>query len=691
MSEDIPIQRLKGIGPSVAQKLAKIGIQSLSDLLFHLPHRYEDRTRVTALGSLRHGAEAVAEGEVVGADVVFGRRRSLLCLIQDTTGTLGMRFYHFSKAQQNNLQRGTRIRCFGEARQAASGLEMYHPEYQVIGPQDTLPETLTAVYPVTAGITQSRMRLWINDALQHLQDGFLLPDLLADTAAANPPSAQLSLADALGLLHQPPGDADLTALLEGAHPAQQRLAFEELVAHRCGLRLVRKHLASLEAPPMRPPSEQYQKAVSGFGFPLTSAQRRVAGEIAQDMVAQQPMLRLLQGDVGSGKTVVAALAAVHALESGYQSAIMAPTEILAEQHYLNFTRWFEDSDVTIAWLSGKVKGKARSQQMALIATGTASIVIGTHALFQADVSFRKLGLVVIDEQHRFGVQQRMELLRKGVDGDLHPHQLIMTATPIPRTLTMSLYADMDSSVIDELPPGRLPVTTSVVSGGRRDEVISRVRAACKSGAQAYWVCTLIDDTDDDELKAAETTADDLARALAELQVGLIHGRMKPQDKTAAMDRFKSGETHLLVATTVIEVGVDVPNASLMIIDNPERLGLAQLHQLRGRVGRGSQHSHCLLLYGTPLSVTAQKRLNVMRETNDGFRIAEMDLELRGPGEVLGNRQAGSLAFRVADLIRDRALLPNVKTQSDKLMASDHEVAEQLIRRWLTEPELLGQV
>jgi ATP-dependent DNA helicase RecG len=501
----------------------------------------------------------------------------------------------------------------------------------------------------------------------------------------------MGINEAVRFVHHPPPSADMAALVEGRHPAQQRLAFEELLGHHTSMRLVREEVSKLKTYALSPPGGTSDTFRESLGFELTGAQTRVCSEIARDMSKPVPMLRLLQGDVGSGKTVVAALAAIHAVENELQAAIMAPTEILAEQHFINFSAWLAPLGITTTYLSGKVKGKKRAEQMALIESGTAGVIIGTHALFQPDVRFKKLGLVVIDEQHRFGVHQRLALREKGESGEILPHQLVMTATPIPRTLTMSLYADMDCSVIDELPPGRPKVVSSVLADSKRDEVVERVREACHSGAQAYWVCTLIDESEILQSQAAETTARQLEARLPDLTVGLVHGRMTPADKTQVMHRFKQGQIDLLVATTVIEVGVDVPNASLMIIENPERLGLAQLHQLRGRIGRGSRQSYCVLLYHPPLSETSKRRLNVIRESSDGFYIAEQDLQIRGPGEVLGTRQSGSLAFRVADIIRDNHMLPDVRRAADHLLAGDRARAQAIMRRWIMTPEKLSQV
>ena len=685
-----PLTRLSGVGPSLAQKLERIGLASLQDLLFHLPARYEDRTRVTTIGDVRLGQNVVLEGRVISTDVTFGRRRSLQCVIKDETGLIALRFFHFSKAQQNNLTDGSLIRCYGEVRRGKSGYELYHPEYSHVQPGEHLDETLTPIYPATEGVTQARIRKLVEQALSLMEGGALLDELLPRDVR----SGLSELQSAIATVHRPPPYTDLELMLEGRHPAQQRLAFEELMANFLSMRLVREQIRQFDAPRFGPADKLCDELEQCFGFAMTGAQRRVVGEIQGNVTEDRPMLRLLQGDVGSGKTAVAAMAAAHALENQTQTAIMAPTEILAEQHFINFSTWFARLGVTVAWLSGKVKGKARTEQLGNIASGAAGIVIGTHALFQADVTFRNLGLVIIDEQHRFGVEQRLALREKGRQDEAgratYPHQLVMTATPIPRTLTMSMYADMDVSVIDELPPGRTPVTTSVIPDTRRGDVVARVRDACLSGVQAYWVCTLIDESEQLQAQAAEGTAAALTEALPDVKVGLIHGRQTPPEKQQVMAKFKVGSLQLLVATTVIEVGVDVPNASLMIIENPERLGLAQLHQLRGRVGRGQTASHCLLMYHPPLGEVSKERLNVIRQSTDGFVIAEQDLRIRGPGELLGARQAGSVNFRVADIVRDRELLPDVRTTSLELLRTHRDLATALVRRWLARPTDYGQ-
>jgi len=685
----VSVTALKGVGAALAEKLAKVGLETLQDVLFHLPLRYQDRTRIVPIGALRPGQDAVVEGIVAGADVVMGRRRSLLVRLQDGSGTLSLRFYHFSQAQKEGLKRGTQVRCYGEVRPGSSGLEIYHPEYRALSGSEPIAveQTLTPIYPTTEGLTQQRLRQLSEQALARLGPHSLpdwLPRELADDYQLSP------LDQAIRYLHRPPPDADLEELAEGRHWAQHRLAFEELLTHQLSLQRLRESVRAQQAPALPLAKTLPQQYLANLGFTPTGAQQRVGAEIAYDLSQSEPMLRLVQGDVGAGKTVVAAFAALQALEAGYQVALMAPTEILAEQHFINFSKWLAPLGIEVAWLAGKLKGKARASALEQIAAG-APMVVGTHALFQDEVRFAKLALVIIDEQHRFGVQQRLALRQKGIGGRMCPHQLIMTATPIPRTLAMSAYADLDTSILDELPPGRTPVNTLVIADSRRLEVVERVRLACNEGRQAYWVCTLIEESEELTCQAAETTFEDLSAALGGLNVGLIHGRMKPAEKAAVMDQFKQGQLQLLVATTVIEVGVDVPNASLMIIENPERLGLAQLHQLRGRVGRGSAASHCLLLYHPPLSQLGRERLAIMRETCDGFVIAEKDLELRGPGEMLGTRQTGLLQFKVADLMRDADLLPSVRDAAQALLEHWPQHVSPLLERWLRHGQQYGQV
>jgi ATP-dependent DNA helicase RecG len=684
LSPDTPVTQINGVGPQLAEKLARLDIHHLADLLWHLPLRYRDLTRITPIGALDLHSEALVEGVIRGCDVVFGKRRSLLCLIQDGTGTLALRFYHFSKAQQLQFASGKRIRAWGEARRGSSGFEIYHPEYRLLDTGNVLPlaEQLTPVYPATEGLQQPRLRKIIEYVLQQVSPE-ALPDWIP--SALLPQTLHIDLHSALSYLHQPPTNAPVAQLHEGQHPAQQRLAFEELVAHHLSLLRVRENTRRDDAHALPMADIIQQQFINALPFTLTGAQQRVAKSIANDLIQPHPMLRLVQGDVGSGKTVVAALAILQAVVNGKQAALMVPTEILGAQHFSQFEQWFGVLGFRVAWLSGSQKAKERRDTLAALADGSAHVVIGTHALFQDDVLFNNLALVVTDEQHRFGVRQRLALQQKGVE-HIMPHQLIMTATPIPRTLAMSVYADLDCSIIDERPPGRTPVQTLVLGNERRPVIIERLRAACMSGRQAYWVCTLIDESDTLQCQAAEKVAEELRAALPELRIGLVHGRLKSVEKTATMAAFKRGDLQLLIATTVIEVGVDVPNASLMIIENSERLGLAQLHQLRGRVGRGSTASHCVLLHSLPLSKNARARLAVLRESDDGFVIAEKDLQIRGPGELLGTRQTGDIAFRIADLARDAHWLPQVKDCAEQLLRHYPNHADALIHRWLRSGE-----
>ncbi|EAT13059.1 ATP-dependent DNA helicase RecG [Bermanella marisrubri] len=686
---ETPVTALKNVGPAMAEKLAKLGIHNVQDLAFHLPLRYQDRTRITPIGGLRANLDVVVEGDIKAADVVFGKRRSLVVRIQDGTGTLTLRFFHFSAAQKNKLKKGERIRCFGEARPGKSGLELYHPEYQFMDELNDTPteQTLTPIYPSTEGLAQIRWRQLMSQVVALIKQGVGVEDLLPAEllTSKNMPS----LAQALLYLHQPPVGSDLDQMELYAHPAQHRLIIEELLAHNLSMQKMREEMQRHAAPAIPASQDYLAKLLKQLPFTPTNAQQRVNQEIVADFAKGFPMLRLVQGDVGSGKTLVAAMAALHVLEQGYQVAIMAPTEILAEQHLKNFQGWMEPLGISMAWLAGKVKGKAREATLNAIKQGDAQLIVGTHALFQNDVEFKNLCLAIIDEQHRFGVHQRLALREKGKS--INPHQLIMTATPIPRTLAMSAYADLDTSIIDELPPGRSPVNTVVIDQDRRDQIVERIRAACIEGRQAYWVCTLIEESEEMEAQAAEVTAQSLQDALPELKIGMVHGRLKAQEKADIMAAFKAGDLHLLVATTVIEVGVDVPNASLMVIENPERLGLAQLHQLRGRVGRGTAQSHCVLLYQTPLSQQGKQRLHAMRDTSDGFKIAEIDLQIRGPGEVLGTRQTGLMQMRIADLQRDGYLLDDIQQLSQQLMQQHPHWVDALIQRWLGENVRYGQV
>lgn len=678
----IPLTTLHGVGAGQAGKLAGIGLHTLQDLLFHLPLRYEDQTRLYTITDLLPGIYATVSGEVLRTDVVFGRKRMMTCQISDGTGILTLRFFNFSAAMKNALAAGKQVTAYGEIRRGKNGPEIFHPEYKV-RQSDTsveLQETLTPIYPTTEGVRQATLRKLLDQALE-----------LLDTCAINellPPEltrSMMSLPQALKTLHRPPADTQLAELESGQHPALKRIVLEELLAHHLSMLAVRAGAQRYHALPLPPQETLKSQFLAQLPFSPTNAQQRVVAEIEQDLEKPVPMMRLIQGDVGSGKTLVAALAALRAIAHGKQVALMAPTELLAEQHANTFRQWLEPLGISVGWVAGKQKGKVRLAQEEAIAAGDVAMVIGTHAIFQEHIRFHSLALVIIDEQHRFGVHQRLALWEKGEQQGFHPHQLIMTATPIPRTLAMTAYADLDTSVIDELPPGRTPVTTVAIPDSRRHEIIERVRSACQDEKrQAYWVCTLIDESDLLEAQAAQVTFDELSATLPDLRVGMVHGRMKPAEKQAVMAQFKTGELDLLVATTVIEVGVDVPNASLMIIENPERLGLAQLHQLRGRVGRGSAVSHCVLLYKTPLTQTAKLRLQVLRDSNDGFVIAQKDLEIRGPGELLGTRQTGNAEFKVADLLRDQGMLPEVQRVARHLHQNYPEQAKALIERWLPE-------
>ncbi|MDX7746175.1 ATP-dependent DNA helicase RecG [Aeromonas veronii] len=677
--DKIPLDSLKGVGSKMLEKLERLGLATVQDLLFHLPLRYEDRTQVWPIGDLPPGLHGAVEGEIQDTQLVMGRRRMMVCRISDGTGTLTLRFFNFTAAQKNSLATGRLIRCFGEVRPGKYGLEMAHPEYKLLGEEQAgqTEEALTPVYPTTEGLRQLTLRNLTDQALAQL-DLYGVEELLP--AGLYP--HQIELAAALKLLHRPPPSVALPLLESGQHPAQQRLVLEELLAHNLSVLKVRAQAQTQLARALKPAPELVEQLLGALPFKPTGAQSRVVAEISKDLQQSHPMMRLVQGDVGSGKTLVAALAALQAIGNGCQVGLMAPTELLAEQHAINFAKWLEPLGIGVGWLAGKQKGKAREESLVAIADGSVKMVVGTHAIFQEQVVFQRLALVIIDEQHRFGVHQRLALREKGEREGVHPHQLIMTATPIPRTLAMTAYADLDTSVIDELPPGRTPITTVALPDSRRGDVIERVKLACTEGKQAYWVCTLIEESEVLECQAAEDTAAELQNLLPGLHIGLVHGRMRPVEKQRVMEEFKAGILQLLVATTVIEVGVDVPNASLMIIENPERLGLAQLHQLRGRVGRGAVASHCVLLYHAPLSKTAQSRLGVLRETNDGFLIAQRDLELRGPGELLGTRQTGLADLKIADLVRDQPLIPQVQKMARFLMDRHPSHVEPLIRRWL---------
>ena len=676
----VALTALPGVGPSMAEKLAARGLLTLQDLWLHLPRQYEDRTALTPIRALQSGLAAQVEGRVEAVERGFRYRPMLRVAIGDEArGTLVMRFFHFRAQQVAQFSPGVRVRAYGTPRPGQHGLEMVHPSYRILGDvEQGLSDALDPVYPEVEGIGPANLRKLIGLALERLPDAEALELLPLDVREG---LRLPGLHEALLTLHRPPHDADVVALQTGMHPAQRRLALEELLAHQLSLRRQRIALQQQGARPLRVNGKLVARLRRSLPFALTGAQERVYAQVREDLALPRPMLRLVQGDVGSGKTVVAAMAALLAVEAGKQAALMAPTELLAEQHMSSLRGWLEPLGVRVCWLAGKVTGKARANALAEVASGAAQVVVGTHALMQEGVAFHDLALAIVDEQHRFGVHQRLALRDKG-RRDAVPHQLVMTATPIPRTLAMSAYADLDVSAIDELPPGRTPVTTIALAAERRPELVERIRAACAEGRQAYWVCTLIDDSEEVVAQAAQSTFDTLQKALPALRIGLVHGRQKAAEKQATMRAFKEGELGLLVATTVIEVGVDVPNASLMVIENAERLGLAQLHQLRGRVGRGSAASSCVLLYQSPLSAMARERLDTLRRTNDGFEIAEKDLQLRGPGELLGTRQTGLAAFRLADLSRDADMLPQVHALADRLLGESADLADRIVQRWI---------
>ena len=681
----VPLTALSGVGAAVSAKLSRIGINNLQDLLFHLPIRYEDRTRITPIADLRPEQYATIEGIVQTCEVQFGRRPILTVSLSDGTSKVTLRFFNFNAGMKNSFQNGVRVKAFGEVKRGRFMAEIHHPEYQII--RDNAPlileENLTPIYSVTEGLKQTSLRKLTDQALELLEK-IQIAEILPDEFNPHP----FSLKEAIRFLHRPPPDISCEMLEQGKHPAQQRLIFEELLAHNLAMQKVRLKTQQLFALPLLTKTDLKSVFLAQLPFQPTNAQKRVSADIEADLARDYPMMRLVQGDVGSGKTLVAALAALLAIDNDKQVALMAPTEILAEQHAENFRRWLAPLGIEVGWLSGKVKGKARQSELGRIKSNAVKMIVGTHALFQEEVEFADLALVIIDEQHRFGVHQRLMLREKGEKAGFHPHQLIMTATPIPRTLAMTVYADLDTSIIDELPPGRTPISTVVMSEERRAEIVGRVYHACtQEKRQAYWVCTLIDESEALEAQAAEATAEDLRKALPNLRIGLVHGRMKPIEKQEIMAAFKAAELDLLVATTVIEVGVDVSNASLMIIENAERLGLSQLHQLRGRVGRGSTASYCVLMYKPPLGKISQKRLQVLRDSQDGFVISEKDLEIRGPGEVLGTKQTGIAEFKVANLMRDRKMIPTVQHYARELLEKYPDIAENLIKRWLNNREI----
>lgn len=689
----ISLNHLKGVAAKQCERLAKLGIYNIQDLLLHLPLRYEDRTFQVSLGALAVGMECVVEGEIELSEVITARKRMLVCRLSDGTGSIDLRFFNYYPNQKNQLARGVRVRCFSEVRRGRNRLEMIHPEFTVIHDKSAplCQSSLTPVYPTTEGLRQLSLRQLVGQALK-IANSSNLRELIAPDLLATMNLPAMPLLDAIAFIHNPPATVDQMLLAEGQHPCQQRLVLEELLAHQLTMLKLRVENQSHGAYPLPPSQKILNSFLNDLTFTPTKAQLRVNQEISQDIKKSHPMMRLVQGDVGSGKTLVAAMAAIQALGCDKQVALMAPTELLAEQHAENFSQWMVPLGFNVVWLSGKVTGKARKLALEAIASGEAKMIVGTHALFQEAVKFESLALIIVDEQHRFGVHQRLALREKGSQDGVYPHQLIMTATPIPRTLAMSAYADLDCSIIDELPPGRTPVTTVAMSDARRQDVIDRVKNTClQQKRQVYWVCTLIEESENLQCQAAEDTHRQLSEQLTNLSVGLVHGRMKSPEKMQIMQQFKAGEIDVLVATTVIEVGVDVPNASLMVIENSERLGLAQLHQLRGRVGRGSTASHCVLFYHPPLSHHGKQRIAALRDSNDGFLIAEKDLELRGPGEVLGTRQTGTAEFKIADLYQHRKLLPKASKLATKLHQRHPELVALLIERWLGEKEEFAKV
>lgn len=683
---------LKGVGPKVLQRLNKLGLSSIQDVLFHLPLRYEDRCHLVPIGSLRQGQSALFEGTVDKAVLSFTRkgkaRRMLVLHLHDATASIVLRFFYFNKQQQQALVSGVKLRCFGDVRFGASSLEVVHPEYTVLQAFNASQgeQVLTPVYPTTEGVSQLLLRKLSEQCLGLLNQPELLPDYIPASVLDNlhheKPATQYSLAAALRYVHRPPLNANVNQLIDGCHVSQQRLIFEELMAQHLSLQVMRIKNKSQSTENLSTNNHLLFRFIKSLPFELTRAQHRVNQSILRDLESGRPMMRLVQGDVGSGKTVVAALACLKAVEFNRQAAIMAPTEILAGQHYKNFKDWFNPLGINVVWLSGQVKGKKRALILQQIKNHEAQVIVGTHALFQDEVEFSNLAVTVTDEQHRFGVEQRMALAKKSPGKNSLAHQLIMTATPIPRSLAMTAYADLDYSVIDELPPGRKPISTVVIPEERRAEVLERIKKACIDGKQAYWVCTLVEESESLQCQAAQDTELVLQQSLPGVCVGLIHGRLKSDEKEKLMAAFKKGEIQLLVATTVIEVGVDVPNASLMIIENAERLGLSQLHQLRGRVGRGEQASHCVLMFKSPLSQNSKQRLATMRSTNSGFDIAQKDLQLRGPGEVLGTRQTGLVQMRIANIVRDEYMLDEVKKAAAIMINDSPEKVKLLIDRWV---------
>ena len=681
---------IKGIGPKSIEKLARLGIKTIQDLLLHLPIRYQDRTKKTLIKDLRPGSFAVVDAVIDYSQIKFGRRRSLFVEVYDDTGSIGLRFFYFTTAQKKNFLSGKKIRCFGEVRNGPNSFELIHPEYFFIGKEDSrqFDSTLTPIYPSTEGISQRSWRDYINKAIQLLDKEVIFQELLPSNILDE--NGLPSLKEAICFLHKPPTTVSYELLFNFQHPAQQRLIFEELLTYHICLKDLRKKNKKKLAPNISKGSRQLASELKKkLPFTLTNAQKNTFEEAFSDLSSGYPMMRLIQGDVGCGKTIIAALISACVVEANYQVALMAPTELLAEQHQRNFSEWFSYLKIKVGFLCGKHKGKEREKILRDLANGEISVLIGTHALFQKDVIFQSLGLVIVDEQHRFGVNQRLRLREKGKKSI--PHQLTMTATPIPRTLAMTAYADHDLSIIDELPPGRKPVVTSVISQEKRNEIVERVGENCERGQQAYWVCNLIEESEFLQAQAAEDIFSELEKSLTSLKIGLLHGKQKSIEKEKIMQEFNNGEINLLVSTTVIEVGVDVPNANVMIIENAERLGLAQLHQLRGRVGRGLKESHCVLMYRSPLSQVAKERLSILRETNDGFLVSKKDLELRGPGEVLGIRQTGELNFKIADMSRDYLMLDRVQNAANKLINEDTNIVNEFTHRWIGEKTIYYDV
>jgi len=676
-----PIQNIKGVGPKIADTLSNLGIYQVEDAVFHLPYKYEDRTNLTPIGDAPYETPLLVEGEIVKSTVVFRGRRMLITEIFDGTGRLTMRMFHFALAQHKNLKEGHRIRCFGTIRHGPKGKEMIHPQYQVFSKDEEveIEDHLTPIYPSTSNLQQGRLRKLIQGSIIYCQKN----NLLKENWETEDEGGFKDLLSALTFIHNPPTETSLELLSSGQHPAQRKLIKEELVAHILCSGMLKRETELRKSPLMQSASKQEKLLLGSLGFELTNAQTRVWGEIKKDFEKETPMRRLLQGDVGSGKTVIAALATLQASHNSLQTAFMCPTEILAEQHYENMTGWFSGLGIKVDLLLGSTKAKDRKRILSDLQSGKTQVLLGTHALFQKDVIFNSVGLTIIDEQHRFGVHQRFTLLEKGGDKEKSPHQLIMTATPIPRTLSMTVYGALDTSIIDELPPGRRPVETTSRPNSMRSKVIKRIEEVCLDGQRVYWVCTLIEDSDELEAQAAEELFKEISKEVPKVKTGLVHGRLKKEEKDKVINRFRKGDIQLLVCTTVIEVGVDVPEATLMIIENPERLGLAQLHQLRGRVGRKADtDSHCLLLFREPLSELAKERISTMENTNDGFVIAEKDLELRGGGDIHGLRQSGLMNLKIANPIRDSDLLESAQQEALLIAKTNELQARSLIKRWI---------